>query len=139
MPSLIRLRDHRKEQKRKIPITSNSKGVFNSLQAKISSILTILSVSGIIDVAEYATLSNDNLQTSDVSEDEINADNEEVEIPNGNAATKMFHLKFAGDGTVVSRNITIFNFAFSCLDESNRCESASGHYTLGIFEINKET
>ena len=41
MPSILELRDHRKKQKKKIPITSNSKGVFNDLEAKISSILTL--------------------------------------------------------------------------------------------------
>ena len=145
IPSLCKLRDYRKELKNKIAIQKNSKGVFNDLRNKISSILTLISQTGIIDLTEYATIDQDS-EANDPkrhgnSEAEMNAQTTEaigaISV-NKEAATKIFQLKFAGDGTVVSRNITIFNFVFTCLNESNRCESASGHYTLGIFEINKE-
>jgi hypothetical protein len=49
---------------------------------------------------------------------------------------KRIKVKISGDGTRVANN-HIFNFTFSLMD-FRRCTSASGNYSLGIFEI-KET
>ena len=46
--------------------------------------------------------------------------------------------KFCADGTKISRETTVLNVCFSCLNEPNKCESEFGHFTLGILEIDVE-
>ena len=47
----------------------------------------------------------------------------------------IFKIKYYGDGTNVGKNLKLFNFNFSVIDETIKCNTAAGHYTLGIFEI----
>jgi hypothetical protein len=51
---------------------------------------------------------------------------------------ELIFIKFCGDGTLIGRNLKIFNFGFSCLNEKYYCKTNKGHYSLGIFEITNE-
>jgi hypothetical protein len=48
---------------------------------------------------------------------------------------QIIRIKLSGDGTRVA-NTSLFNFTFSLMDFSN-CNTASGNYSLGIFEMNE--
>ena len=47
-------------------------------------------------------------------------------------------IKFSGDGTNICRNIKILNFTFTIINEGQIAKTASGNYTLGVFEIEAE-
>ena len=111
IPSVEKLRKHREGLRREIDLNENKYGYFNDLNTKLTAILERVS-QGIIQ--NYTTI--------------------DEEITN----KQIFCLKFSGDGTSVSRNIHVFNFVFSCLNEGPKCKTASGHYTLGIFKIEHE-
>jgi hypothetical protein len=49
-----------------------------------------------------------------------------------------FKLKFCVDGTNVGNHKTYLNINFSVINEGAKCKTASGHYILGIFSIDKE-
>ena len=49
---------------------------------------------------------------------------------------KKLRIKLSGDGSRVA-NCTLFNFSF-CLMDFAKCTTASGSYSLGIFEVEKE-
>ncbi len=48
------------------------------------------------------------------------------------------HVKLAADGTNIGRNLKLLNFTFTILNEGLRSRTASGNYTIGIFEIENE-
>ena len=111
VPSVEKLRKHREVLRKKTQIYQNKYGYFNNVKSKVTSILEKVS-RGLLQ--GYAKVDED-------------VGNKQV-----------FCLKFAGDGTSVCRNIKVFNFVFSCLNESLKCKSANGHYTLGVFQIEHE-
>ena len=92
-------------------LKKNNFGYFNDVKTKVTSILQSVS---------KATLHNFATIDEEIGEKQV------------------FYLKFAGDGTIVSRNVKVFNFVFSCLNETNKCKTATGHYTLGVFQIEHE-
>jgi hypothetical protein len=47
-------------------------------------------------------------------------------------------IKLACDGTNISRNVKLVNFAFSIINEKNKAATAKGCYRLGIFRLDKE-
>lgn len=51
---------------------------------------------------------------------------------------ELIKIKLCGDGTNVGRVKKMFNFSFSVINEPSICQSAKGHYTIGIFEISEE-
>jgi hypothetical protein len=51
---------------------------------------------------------------------------------------EILKLKFCGDGTNIGKNIKIFNFGFSCINDKKYCKASKGHYILGVFEITNE-
>ncbi len=59
-------------------------------------------------------------------------------IPKLNLDNKLIRIKLSGDGTNVSKRIKLINFTFSIIDEGLKARTSKGHYTLGIFEIEKE-
>jgi hypothetical protein len=52
--------------------------------------------------------------------------------------TDTFYLKFCLDSAEICRNYTILNFNFAVLNEKAKSKTSFGHYTLGLFRINKE-
>ena len=47
-------------------------------------------------------------------------------------------IKFSGDGTNICRNIKMLNFTFTIINEGQKAKTASGNYTLGVFDIDIE-
>ena len=111
LPGVKRLRSHREYLKNKFKMKQNKYGYFNDVKTKEETTLE--------------KVSNGILHTFATVDEEI-------------GDKQVFTLKFAGDGTSVSRNVKVFNFVFSCINETSKCESASGHYTLGVFSIDHE-
>ena len=110
-PGYKKLRKFREDQATKIETKQNEYGYFNSIKSKVEFILSKVGKDAL-----------QNFATIDENDDQ----------------KQVFILKFAGDGTNVSRNIKVFNLVFSCMNETNKCQSASGHYTLGVFAISQE-
>ena len=108
LPGIKKLRKQRDVLRTEMQIKRNSFGYFNIVQNKIACILERVFI--------------DRLDESATLDEEV-------------GDKKVFLLKFAGR---ISRNIKVFNFVFSCLNETQRCESDSGHYTLGVFQIERE-
>jgi hypothetical protein len=50
----------------------------------------------------------------------------------------IIHLKLGADGTNIGRNLKLLNFTFTILNEGAKAKTATGNYTLGIFEIENE-
>lgn len=48
-------------------------------------------------------------------------------------------LKLCADSTNIGRKLKVLNFNFSVLNETDRCKTASGHYVIGMFQIEKES
>ena len=50
----------------------------------------------------------------------------------------IIHIKLGADGTNIGRNLKLLNFTFTIINEGALSKTASGNYTLGIFEIESE-
>ena len=50
----------------------------------------------------------------------------------------IIHVKLSADGTQIGRNLKLLNLTFTIINEGNKAKTASGNYTLGIFEIENE-
>ena len=55
-----------------------------------------------------------------------------------NSNENVIKIKLCGDGTLVGRTRKLVNFAFTVINETDRAKSATGTYTIGIFEVNNE-
>jgi hypothetical protein len=55
-----------------------------------------------------------------------------------NFSDELIHIKFAADGTNIGRNKKLLNLTFTMLNEGPKSLTASGNYTLGIFELEDE-
>ena len=52
---------------------------------------------------------------------------------------RTIRISLRGDKTIVGREMGFFNFCFSLPDEvGNVCKSASGNYTLGLFNVQSD-
>jgi hypothetical protein len=50
----------------------------------------------------------------------------------------VIHIKFSADGAQIIKNKLILNFTFTVLNEKEIAKTASGNYTVGMFDINQE-
>lgn len=50
---------------------------------------------------------------------------------------KTLTIKLCADGTNVSRKASIYILSFSIIDQKNTCQTAFGHYLIGIFDISE--
>ena len=50
----------------------------------------------------------------------------------------IIHVKLGADGTNIGRNLKLLNFTITIINEGVRAKSATGNYTIGIFEIENE-
>jgi hypothetical protein len=50
----------------------------------------------------------------------------------------IIHVKLGADGTNIGRNLKLLNFTFTIINEGAKAKTATGNYTLGIFEIENE-
>ena len=51
---------------------------------------------------------------------------------------KVLYVKFSADGAQNVKNKLILNLTFTILNEGSKAKTASGNYTFGIFDIDKE-
>lgn len=50
----------------------------------------------------------------------------------------IIHVKLGADGTNIGRNLKLLNFTITIINEGVKAKSATGNYTIGIFEIENE-
>ncbi len=55
-----------------------------------------------------------------------------------NIKNGVIRINLRGDKTNVGQKQHFFNFCFALLDEDNASKTASGQYTLGIFDVEKD-
>jgi hypothetical protein len=62
----------------------------------------------------------------------------EKKIKNMKIKNNTVRISLRGDKTISGRNQSFFNFCFSLPDEGNIAKTASGQYTLGFFDVDKD-
>jgi hypothetical protein len=56
-----------------------------------------------------------------------------------NIKDNIINVKLSGDGTLIAKNLNIFNFNFSLLDSDDKnWNTVEGNFSLGIFEVHSE-
>jgi hypothetical protein len=50
----------------------------------------------------------------------------------------IIHVKLAADGTNIGRSLKLLNFTFTIINEGAKAKTATGNYTVGLFEIENE-
>ena len=111
LPSINKIREHRAKIDLRFNILTNEKGVFVSAESKISH-----RVEAFFE-RKYKT--------------------RHPQIVN-DFTDEIIHIRLAADGTNIGRCLKLLNFTFTILNEGPRSLTASGNYTLGIFELENE-
>ena len=99
IPSLRQQRKYRKEECAKIPIYSNKYGFFNGAKEKITAMLTL--ASNDLNLDDFEQFVEQQTSVAEIPE---------AETLEAEKTFQVFRLKFAGDGTCISRKIKVNKF-----------------------------
>lgn len=54
-------------------------------------------------------------------------------------STNTISIRLAADGTNIGRNVKLLNHTFTVINDTSFCKSACGNYSLGLYDIEKES
>ena len=120
IPSIFGMKKRKKEIDSLFTVHNNEMGVFYSMRDKLK-----FRLESFFD-RRYGVKEENDEETA-------------VSTTNKPFRDEIIHVKLAADGTNIGRSLKLLNFTFTIINEGGRAKTATGNYTVGIFEIENES